>query len=311
MPGKEISSGTKNETEAVQFDEKYLQNFDNKRKTNSIPTLREYAAGFYIDDKHGFKKQMEKKKKFFKNEYWKKQESVLQKYWIKTFGDLLISAISADMIDDWYMEFKSNRSGSELSDNSKNKILACGNNVFVKALRDKIITENPINSIVKITEENKSREHFNDIEIAKLFPSNKIDLIRIWQSKKWALYFLIMRDTGWRPGEVAGLKRQNYYPNFGGIYTENSIDYTDGSVQDRIKTTRNGKNYKIGYLSDLTVSILEKYIEENIPVYSLLFTSRKGSGLKPEVSNKHFKHPVKEQILKEKEELNIQEKKKN
>ena len=77
------------------------------------------------------------------------------------------------MIDDWYMDLKSKRTNKELSDNSENKILACGDNVFEKALKDKIITENPIRSIVKINEENESREKFNDIEVAKLFPQDE------------------------------------------------------------------------------------------------------------------------------------------
>ena len=290
LPGLEINTGTDNEKEAVQFAERYLQDFDKNRNITSIPTFKEYAAGFYRDDKHGYRKQLEKKKKSFKEEYWSVQESRLQNYWIKKFGNLLISAITADMIDDWYMELKSKKSNRELSDNSKNKILACGNNVFKQALKDKLIGKNPISSIEKITEEHEIRENFNDFEIAKLFPPDMDELLKIWLTKKWALYFLIMRDTGWRPGEVAGIKRSSYYPEIGGLYTDASINYFDGTVQERIKTSGKGKNYKIGYLSNFTVSLLDEYIKnKNIPVKSLLFTSTKGTGLKPEVSNKHFK----------------------
>ena len=204
--------------------------------------------------------------------------------------DLIISAINSAIIDKWYMDLKSKRSGKELADNSKNKILACGNNVFEQALKDKLITKNPVSSIEKITEEHEVRDNFNDIEIAKLFPTDEKDLISIWLTAKWALYFLIMRDTGWRPGEVAGLKRKSYYREMGGLYTDASINYFDGTVQDRIKTSGKGKNYKIGYLSDYTVKLLDRIIKnENIPVNSLIFTSTKGTGLKPEVSNKHFK----------------------
>jgi hypothetical protein len=56
-------------------------------------------------------------------------ENRLENYWFPKFGSLLISAINSAMIDDWYMDLDSKRSGKELSDNSKNKILACGNMV--------------------------------------------------------------------------------------------------------------------------------------------------------------------------------------
>ena len=290
LPGKEISTETTNRDEAIKFAERYLQDFDKNRNITSIPTFKDYADGFYSEDKQGFRKQLEKKKKSFKEEYWAVQESRLQNYWIIKFGNLLISAITTDMIDDWYMELKSKKTNKELSDNSKNKILACGNTVFKQALKDRLIEKNPISNIEKINEEHETRENFNDFEIAKLFPPEINDLLKIWLTKRWALYFLIMRDTGWRPGEVAGLKRKSYYTPMGGLYTDASINYFDGSVQERIKTSGKGKNYKIGYLSNFTVKLLDQYLKDkNIPVNSLIFTSTKGSGLKPEVSNKHFK----------------------
>ena len=288
LPGKEISTGTKDDIEAVQFAERYLQNFDNDRKSNVV-TFKEYANGFFIDDKYGYRKQLEKKKKFRDHDYWVSREGMIQNYWVPKFGSLLISAITSDMVDEWFVDLHSKYSGKELADNTKNNILAAGSKIFDQAVRDKLILQNPIKDIVSITQEQASREGFNDIEMAKLFPADEDELFKVWLTRKWICYFLIMRDTGLRPGEVAGLKRKDYYKEFSGIYTECSVNRR-GEVRNRIKTTGKGKNYKIGYLSDFTVSHLEKYISENnIPVNNLLFTATKGTGLKPEVSNKHFK----------------------
>ena len=79
IPGKEISTETTNEKEAVEFASKYLQDFDEKRNLNHIPTFMDYAAGFYTKDKYGFK-TTNKKKKFFKDEYRQLQESSLENY---------------------------------------------------------------------------------------------------------------------------------------------------------------------------------------------------------------------------------------
>ncbi|MDA3958575.1 hypothetical protein [Oceanispirochaeta sp.] len=66
----------------------------------------------------------------------------------------------------------------------------------------------------------------------KLFPSDKEELLRIWQGLKWTVFFFIMRDTGFRPGEVAGLTRSAYYSSVGGIYTTGSIDTVTGKYKD-------------------------------------------------------------------------------
>ena len=272
LPGKEISTGTTNDQEAHQFANNFLNNFDQRITSGNIPTFKDFAKGFYINDRYGYRKQLEKKKKYFKKEYWKIQQARLDNYWINRFGAILITAISPGMIDDWYVDICSQKSGKPLSDNTKNKILSCGDNVFNMAVRKKIIKENPIMSIEKITEENKHRQYFNDIEMGKLFPEDEKALFKIWLLRKWIVYFLIMRDTGWRPGEIAGLARRNYYVKIGGLYTEQSIDYINGSVQNRIKTTRKGQNYKIGYLSDLAIYHLDKYLgEEQIKINDLIF----------------------------------------
>jgi hypothetical protein len=57
QPGKEISTGTTDDLEAVKFAEQYLQEFDSRRYFKNIPTFKEYATGFYSEDKRGYRKQ--------------------------------------------------------------------------------------------------------------------------------------------------------------------------------------------------------------------------------------------------------------
>ncbi|MCL2793017.1 MAG: site-specific integrase [Spirochaetaceae bacterium] len=290
LPGKEISTGTDCKSEAIKFAERYLQDFDVK-KTGKIPTFKEIAYGFYANDKYGYIKQLEKKKKYHRAIHWAEQEGRIQNYWIPKFGSFLISAITAKMIDNWYMDLTDCHGKSkQLADSTKNKILYAGKPIFKMAVREKIIRENPTREITKITEENKPRKPFCDFELAKLFPEDESELLKIWLTRKWISYFLIMRDTGWRPGEIAGLIRINYYPHIGGVYTDQSIEAYSGSVKKKIKTTDNGKAFKIGYLSEATIIQLNKYLEEENPgINDLIFTSTKNTGLKPEVSLKHFK----------------------
>jgi hypothetical protein len=55
-----------------------------------------------------------------------------------------------------------------------------------------------------------------------------------------------MKCTGFHSGEVAGLRRENYYPELKGVYTTSSVNSAMRKVVNRIKTTGSGKEYKVG-----------------------------------------------------------------
>lgn len=82
-------------------------------------------------------------------------------------------------------------------------------------------------------------------------------------SQKWFLYFLFLRDLGWRPSEVASLKYTDIKNN-GGVYTTSAVVYNGkkASLQNKIKTSSKGQNYKIGVLSKETLSLFNTLNEK-------------------------------------------------
>lgn len=101
----------------------------------------------------------------------------------------------------------------------------------------------------------------------------------------WTTYFLVMRDTGWRPAEVSGLRKENYHPDLKGLYTETSV--VAGIEKNRIKTTNKGKRYKVGMLTDRTSSFVEQLIA-SIPG-DFLFITTEGNFVQPNAANKHLR----------------------
>jgi len=76
----------------------------------------------------------------------------------------------------------------------------------------------------------------------------------------------------------------------GGIYTTGSIDTVTGKYKNSIKTSKSGKNYKLGLLEDITVKLLDEYLEETDPdLDELIFPATNTEGIKVETSLKHFK----------------------
>jgi len=119
-----------------------------------------------------------------------------------------------------------------------------------------------------------------------MYPADEKDLLGIWGTRMWAVYFLVMRDTGFRPGEVSALNKDSYIPRFKGIYTESSVDFKTRKVQSSIKTTSKGQPYKVGILTGQTMAQLDKLILETPGEY--LFTIN-GRHVEPCTSNKHLK----------------------
>ena len=287
-PGKWISSNCTNRDDAVRWAES--NKTGSVRIHSKIPTLNEFAKGFFVPGNELWIKRLKRKKKTYASDYFRAHQGRLDNYILPEFGSRLISSINTMEIDNWFLDLRSVRTDQELSDNAKNKVLHAFRIVMEEAKYQKVVEENVAASVEEISEENRERQHFDELEMQKLFPDDKDELLRIWQGLKWTVFFMIMRDTGFRPGEVAGLTRRAYYSSVGGIYTTGSIDTVTGKYKDSIKTTKKGKAYKLGLLEDLTVSLLDQYLEETDPgIDELIFPAANTEGIKVETSLKHFK----------------------
>ncbi|MGB4405577.1 MAG: tyrosine-type recombinase/integrase [Sphaerochaeta sp.] len=285
IPGKWLSTGTNRMVEAIKFAEAEL--VSTKITTGKIPTIREFSRGLFTEDRYGHKRRNERRNLIFKDIYYKAHQGRMDNYIIPMFGDYLINSLTDIMIEDWFLGIESIRSGNELSDNTKNKVLACFRIVFDEAKRLRLVKDNPADQVSMINEIGGKRRAFSLPELGKMYPINEKDLLKIWGTRSWATYFLVMRDTGFRPGEVAALTKDCYIPQFRGIYTESSVDYATRKIQKSIKTTKKGQPYKVGILSQQTMAQLGKLMLEMEGEY--LFISEKGKLICPEVSNKHLR----------------------
>lgn len=287
-PGKWVATGCDNRDDAIRWAE--AKRSEKGLVQKKIPTLKEFADGFFFPGNEFWMKRLKRKKKTFASDYFRAHQGRLDNYILPKFGARLISSITTVEIDNWFVDLASVRTEKELSDNAKNKVLHALRIILEEANYQGYIKENTAAKVEEINEENKERQHFNDIEMQKLFPDKETELLRIWQGLKWTVFFLIMRDTGFRPGEVAGLTRRAYYSDVGGIYTTGSIDTVTGKYKDSIKTSKKGNRYKLGLLEDFTVRFLESYLEDTDPgINDLIFPATNTEGIKVETSLKHFK----------------------
>ena len=302
IPGKWASTGTHSMKEAVLWAEHRLE-ADLKHNTRrECPTLSSFSKDFFTEaDPQGWRNRMDKRNKSFEQTFYQQNQARLNNYIVPRFGDYLLSSLNDIMIEDWFIDLISYRDNSPLADNTKNKILICLRTILQEAVRQRYISENPANKVKLINARYNARKPFTDIELFKMFPKDEKELLYIWGNRNWAVYFLIMRDTGFRPGEAAALSSECYNVELKGLYTERSIDFSTREIKERIKTTGKGKNYKVGLLTDQTVIQLNKLLLEKQYEPESLFLRVNNRPIIPDVANKHLRLSLKRADVDRKE----------
>ncbi|MGE4583911.1 MAG: tyrosine-type recombinase/integrase [Sphaerochaeta sp.] len=258
-----------------------------ERKSKDI-TLGEFSEGFYTrTDDRSYRARNERKNRRYNEYYYYTMDGRLRNYILPTFGNIYLRNITHIMIDEWFVSMKRAASGKKMASNSKNKVLICLSYIMKEAVNVGLIEANPCDKVDKISEESNPRQPFTEEEMAIMFPEFDNTAIWVWGGLMWASYFLIMKSTGFRPGEIAGLTRDNYYPELKGLYTSQSVNSFTKNVVKRIKTTDKGLKAKIGLLSDQCCRILDKYIA-TIPEDQEYLFMVNGGFVSVFTSNKHF-----------------------
>jgi len=285
IPGKWKDTGTDNVAEAVRYAESHLMNDDIVKQKKTI-TFGEFATGFFTtSDPQGYRMRNAQRGKNYGEEHYMHQQDMLDLYFIPQWGSWLIDSITDVQIENFILGLKSKRTGRLLGDSMRNKGLTVMKIVLHEAKRQGLVSEDAAKDITEITERNAKRLPFVSEEMEVMFPDDDDKLIHVWGSVIWAAYFLIMRDTGFRPGEVAGLERMNYIPELHGLFTMQSVS-KDRTIKHRIKTTGKGFDYKTGVLTNQTERILKMHLMSSKG--DILFLEH-GKPFRTETSNKHLK----------------------
>ena len=278
-PSLWISTGTRDFDEADRFVKNRLHS-EHRFLPNESVTLEDFVGKkFFLEEGQGSIR--ERYKLFGKNydeTYYKSKQGLLKNYILPTFGKWSLKKIanSSTFIEDWYIGITNFRHpGQPISPAQKLCILDAFSIILREAERKGLIDKNPCESVQRMSVNKESkREIFTKEEIAELFPNDYERLMDLWDgSLMWALYFSIMVDTGWRPGEVAGLSSE-HVDEEGKIYTKDNVSGATRKLRHRIKTTGKGKGTKYGLLSSYTMDLYEKY-EETIEG-TALFIDDKG-----------------------------------
>ncbi len=227
---------------------------------------------FTRDDAGSYKWLCRKTNEKKADSWWYYSEENLKRRILPYFGDMDIRDIDSYLIQDWYFNLKKMNSNEELADETKNKLLNLVSTIMKWAKLNRIIESNPVDDVIRIKAETKKRGRFSERELEIMFPEEINAAVEFWGSLKWAAFFYMMIDTGWRPGEVAGFDIRGFYPEINGVYTAQSVDSLTNEVKHSIKTSNNGYEYKVGLLTDFTTKLIKLHIQQEDIKSGLVFT---------------------------------------
>lgn len=228
-------------------------------------------------------------------EHYRAMRAVISSQLIPYFGERDIRAITTRDVQRWVIGMKA-VDGSELKPSSKKNYTGVLRSVFRWAIYLGLAESNPVSGIYFMEKDEHGREPFTREELSIMFPEDRDRLLWIWKDIHTALFFMIMRDTGWRPNEVAGLRPSGYSAERRAIYTYDSIMLVTGKPKKGIKTTGRGHDFKVGLLSSQTAGLLEECIATSADG-GFVFT-HDGLPLKQHMIDKAFSSALKRLGLK-------------
>ena len=258
-PGLWFSTGTRDISIARDFALSKLAKGGRLIKSKE-KKLKNFGGYFFgtIDDSI-IRRKNERFGRFYTDGYYKSLCGNYKNYIKPYFGEMDPARITDVMIEDWYTNLNGIRNGCQLKSCTKLSVLETLGLLMKELVRQGVIDRNPMDTVERLRANDKApRPAFTLEEVQRMFPAERKELNKIWRNLKWALYFSIMADTGWRPAEVMGLSRSSFY--LSGVFQVESVDSSTKVVKPSIKTTNSGQKYKIGILSDYSKKLLAEYL---------------------------------------------------
>ena len=241
IPGKRFSTGTRDRDEAVQWALDFLRN--DGRAADGVPTLEEFAKDFFLrKDPDSIWARFSAFDRG-RNPTWASQrQGRLENYILPKFGKYRIDAITPGAIENWMTSIKGVKT-EDLANATKNDIVTTLKLILDDAVRKEYIVINPCTQITKFADKRKSeRRPLSIHEQEVLFPNSSVQRVAIWGDLRWAVYFSVMYDTGFRPGEVGGLQMGDLYttPKGMAVFSDREVESHSRKVLDRVKTSGKG-----------------------------------------------------------------------
>lgn len=276
-PGKWHSTGTEDMVDAVHWADSWLDNFISGGRGEACPTFGEYAKGFFSKTGYGsyndyLLSRGEERSETHKNT----MQYVTDKHLIPLFGKKRLDRLVDVDMEDAIMHVKSEKTGMMLSNGYRNNIIIALRIILRQAKRQHLIKTCPADTIPMLRANSKAKRDVTAEYLNTLFPKEDDKVVWNFKGIMWATYFSVMKDTGFRPGEVGALAYADWHEDLHGFVCKATIGGIPPKRRESIKTTNHGMGIKIGLVSDQTERLMKRLLEKGRNEDGLFFHTERG-----------------------------------
>ena len=174
--------------------------------------IKDYAKLFEPDGYWRYKRA--EKKKFFTDKSMATRDAVMKNWIIPLWGEYSPKRLTVRVIDRAMMGATSDLTRRPLAGATRNRILSVLSELYVHLIEEGQLRINPVRDVVRCNSSpERPRSALPLAEVKALFPDCHAELKRVWRTQKYICAFLILRDTGLRPGELVELKWIDWNPD--------------------------------------------------------------------------------------------------
>jgi len=171
--------------------------------------IRDYADLFSQNGYWRYKRAEKKKK--YTNKSMKTRDAVMKNWIVPLWGEYNPKKLTVQIIDKAMMGMTSDLTKRPLAGATRNRILSVLSEMYVHLIEEGLLKHNPVRDVVRCNSyPEQPRSALPTDDIKKLFPDDRTELKKIWRTQKYICAFLILRDTGLRPGELIALKWRDW-----------------------------------------------------------------------------------------------------
>lgn len=279
-PGKWVSSGKSTVAEAVKWA------LDQANGVRSDLTIAELSADFYRPGSE-FNDLQAARGSVVSEKWQRDSRTILETHVWPKWGHYTLQAVRPRDVFAWLSSLKT-AAGKPMSTSSKAKVFGVFKQIFDYAVFQGVLDTSPLAVVPRIIRKTKPRDVFTPEELRAIFPADPAQLAEYWGGQIWGTAFLVLADTGLRPGEVAALRWGDWFRSLGGLVVSRAVD-DKGNVKG-LKTEGKGVQIKPALLSSRSVGALlalESSTADTGPE-ALIFPNSDGNPRRTDVASHQF-----------------------
>lgn len=186
--------GVREKWRARQKAEQFLAGL-HQRGSARAPTLREYAADFFLWDRCAWIQRQHAKGRPFSRAVAQNRRSHLENHILPRFGELPLSELNPVDLEDWLISLP-------LANQTRNHILYTLNIILREAKRENMLAVNPLADVEALGVRHRRRDVLAPAELERLFPTNMRAFRKVWPIPYHGILYALMVSSGMRSGEV-------------------------------------------------------------------------------------------------------------